>query len=202
MQTNLTGTHYHIELIGVDADDHFLGFSAIETKYDEVFGGQGDNAAEAYDNALECMADGLPVTMIGRLGLPGSLIGYDDERLSDEDVAANEANEMEGNLYYYVAVYVKYPAEPDPSTPKSYAVFASPIGRFQTCIHVVTVEDCKMRLVGHRMGSDPIYLLTAGILYDNEQQHYPALDGETLFDYATRMTADPAIHFDISNPFN
>lgn len=49
-------TEFSVEFLGIDHPQYFQGVSASYTDWDEVVCGIGDTPAEAFDDALECLA--------------------------------------------------------------------------------------------------------------------------------------------------
>ncbi|RYF78733.1 MAG: hypothetical protein EOO39_00575 [Cytophagaceae bacterium] len=89
---------YRIEVIGVDNSQNFLGRSAIESSYDMVTVGCGDNAEEAYTDALqsayEQASDQYEITS----PIP-------DELPEGDYPAPFEGDDETGEIQYYVAIF-------------------------------------------------------------------------------------------------
>jgi len=91
MKTRVSG--YHIKSYGLDHPQYFPGVGIVGTRWEDVAVGIGATEAEAYEDALESLAQGdWDVS-----SLPSATdAGMDVEEVVSED----------SELYYYVAVYV------------------------------------------------------------------------------------------------
>lgn len=85
---------YHIESMGLDHPEYFRGVGIVGTDWKDVAVGIGATEAEAYEDALESLAQcDWDVS-----SLPGATdAGMDAEEVAPED----------SDMWYYVAVYVR-----------------------------------------------------------------------------------------------
>lgn len=99
---------YQIDNLGPDHEQYFQGAGVSFTKYDDVAVGIGDNAVEAYQDAVEILFQDArsDVRNTFLLKLPRRPRGITArQRLT----AAQSRN---GEFHWYVAVYVKWPRPP------------------------------------------------------------------------------------------
>ena len=85
---------------------YFPGCGASYTRFDDCVTGAGDNAAEAYQDALEQIYSNLTPDHIHWLKLPKRPIGI---RVRDKVPMAYHANEM-NEMYWYISIrYLRMP---------------------------------------------------------------------------------------------
>jgi hypothetical protein len=87
---------YEVENIGPEHSQYFQGRGVSLTNYDEVAIGIGENAKEAYEDAVEGLAHEWDVSR-----LPNRPRGIrQSDRLGAEELAAEE-------MHWHVAIYVR-----------------------------------------------------------------------------------------------
>ena len=87
-------SEYHVESHGLDSPQYFPGVGIVGTRWEDVAIGSGDTEAEAYEDALESLAQcDWDVS---------SLPSATDAGMDSEEVAPEGSD-----MWYYVAVYVR-----------------------------------------------------------------------------------------------
>lgn len=100
---------FEIESLGVEHSQYFQGYGVAFTKFEHCVTGIGDNATEAYDDAVEQMASGFSLANIE--SMPKRPAGI---RKRDK-VPAEQRSEESREIWFYVGIRFNLSAEFDPT---------------------------------------------------------------------------------------